>query len=63
MDGDTLNDVDSHQYDSLEVHRKQQKQPKEQIPLKPVLQYHNLTSLEEDYIEMETPFHPSNDSN
>lgn len=54
--------VDSHQYDSLEVYRKHYKQPKEQIPLKPVLQYHNPTAtLEEDYIE--TSFHPSDDSN
>ena len=62
VDGDTLIGVDSHQYDSLEVYRKQHKQPNEQIPLKPVLQYHNPTAiLEEDYIE--TSFHPSDDSN
>ena len=62
MDGDTLKGVDNHQYDSLEVYRKHYKQPKEQIPLKPVLQYHNPTAtLEEDYIE--TSFHPSDDSN
>ena len=59
---DTLMGVDSHQYDSLEVYRKQHKQPNEQIPLKPVLQNHNLTAiLQEDYTE--TSFHHSDDSN
>lgn len=53
---------ESQQYDSLEAHRKQHKQPKEHIPLETVLEYHNpSTTFEGDYTE--TSFHSSDDSN